>query len=71
MFPTVLEQIEYSTLFNEETVYASASGCDRALFNSPSHYEIDYSDDRRQELAKRALTIAAAGSHNLLMLYPV
>jgi magnesium chelatase family protein len=40
------------------------------LFSSLSHYDIDYSDVRGQELAKRALTIAAAGSHNLLMLGP-
>ena len=40
------------------------------LFSSLSHYDVCYSDVRGQELAKRALTIAAAGSHNLLMLGP-
>jgi len=33
-------------------------------------YDVDFSDVRGQELAKRALTIAAAGRHNLLLLGP-
>ncbi|AMV32155.1 Competence protein ComM [Pirellula sp. SH-Sr6A] len=41
------------------------------IFEAFSKYEVDYSDVRGQEMAKRALTIAAAGNHNLLMLYPV
>ena len=40
------------------------------LFAKFSHYEIDYSDVRGQESAKRALTIAAAGRHNLAMIGP-
>jgi hypothetical protein len=40
------------------------------LFNTLSHHDDDYSDVRGQELAKRALVIAAAGAHNLLMLGP-
>lgn len=31
-------------------------------------YDIDYSDVKGQEMAKRAVTVAAAGSHHLLML---
>ena len=40
------------------------------LFQEFSRYDVDFSDVRGQESAKRAITVAAAGAHNLLMLGP-
>lgn len=39
-------------------------------FQEFSAYDVDFADVRGQELAKRAITIAAAGNHNILMLGP-
>lgn len=40
------------------------------LMNSSSVYEDDFSDIKGQEHAKRAMEVAAAGSHNILMVGP-
>ncbi len=75
----VVEQIEVipvSTLAEAVAFFAGHLPIDPTpskldeLFADFATYDIDYADVRGQEMAKRALVIAAAGEHNLLMLGP-
>ena len=45
-------------------------GATSELLNELQHYPADFSDVRGQQTAKRALEVAAAGGHNILMIGP-
>jgi len=41
------------------------------LSSETNKYDVDFSDVRGQENVKRALEVAAAGGHNIIILYTI
>ena len=64
---TLRDTVDFLEGLREIEPYATNVG---DLFTAASHYEVDFSEVRGQEQAKRALEVAAAGGHNVLMVGP-
>ena len=63
--------VDVVKFFNGDTSYEPVFVDTRKeFFDHQSDFEMDYSDVRGQENVKRALEVAAAGGHNLIMVGP-
>ena len=65
---SLLDVIQF---FNDGGLYSpTLIDTRKEFFAQQEHYEFDFADVRGQESVKRALEVAAAGGHNLIMIGP-
>ena len=62
--------VDVARFLNGEPYEATFIDTRREFYEQQSHYDLDFSDVRGQENVKRALEVAAAGGHNLIMIGP-